>query len=143
MRVFSFAQESTRYCNYSKEKFGNELTCIEPSWYDTATDDQKQLFNDFLSVSEEAYMALLDKWENRIPDRRYKTKLRGNPLTPQQARQVLPNALKTEICMTGFQKDWVHFFDLRLRGLTGAPHPDMKRLAALLYAEFAKQGINL
>lgn len=142
-RVFSFAQESTRYCNYSKDKFGNELTLIKPSWYDAATDEQKQVFNDFLSVSEEAYMALLDKWENRIPDRRYKTKLRGNPLTPQQARQVLPNALKTEICMTGFASDWVHFFDLRYRGTTGKPHPDMLYVATELHELFLDKGIEL
>lgn len=138
-RNFSFAQESTRYCNYSKDKFGNEITFIEPTWYDMATDKQKQLFNDFLSVSEEAYMALLDKWENRVPDRRYKTKLYGNPLTPQQARQVLPNALKTEIVLTAFESDWVHFFNLRALGLTGKPHPDMLNLAEPLFSQFLEK----
>ena len=125
-RVMSFAQESTRYCNYGKDKFGNEVTFIKPTWYNIVSDEQKEVFDDFLSISEEAYMALLDKWENRTPDKRYKTKFKGNPLTPQQARQVLPNALKTEIVVTGFESDWEHFFELRT---AGAAHPDMRKLA--------------
>ena len=105
-RVMSFAQESTRYCNYGKDKFGNEVTFIKPTWFDIVTDEQREGFEDFLTVAEEAYMALLDKWENRVPDKRYKTKFKGNPLTPQQARQVLPIALKTEIVVTGFEAVW-------------------------------------
>lgn len=128
-RVMSFAQESTRYCNYGKDKFGNEITFIEPTWYSMVTDEQREAFDDFLSISEESYMALLDKWENRTPDKRYKTKFKGNPLTPQQARQVLPNALKTEIIVTGFESDWKHFFKLRT---AGAAHPDMRKLAVEL-----------
>lgn len=128
-RVMSFAQESTRYCNYGKDKFGNEITFIEPTWYSVVTDEQREAFDDFLSISEESYMALLDKWENRTPDKRYKTKFKGNPLTPQQARQVLPNALKTEIIVTGFESDWKHFLKLRT---AGAAHPDMRKLAVEL-----------
>ena len=133
-RVMSFAQESTRYCNYGKDKFGNEVTFIKPTWYSIVSDEQKEAFDDFLSISEEAYMALLDKWENRTPDKRYKTKFKGNPLTPQQARQVLPNALKTEIIVTGFESDWEHFFSLRSpkAGAQGA-HPDIAKLADELY----------
>ena len=133
-RVFSFAQESTRYCNYSKDKFGNEVTFIKPTWFDIVTDEQKEGFEDFLTIAEEAYMALLDKWENRTPDKRYKTKFKGNPLTPQQARQVLPNALKTEIVVTGFESDWEHFFSLcsPKAGAQGA-HPDIAKLADELY----------
>jgi thymidylate synthase (FAD) len=133
-RVMSFAQESTRYCNYGKDKFGNEVTFIKPTWYNVVSDEQKEAFDDFLSISEEAYMALLDKWENRTPDKRYKTKFKGNPLTPQQARQVLPNALKTEIVVTGFESDWEHFFSLRSpkAGAQGA-HPDIAKLADELY----------
>ena len=133
-RVMSFAQESTRYCNYGKDKFGNEVTYIKPTWYNIVSDEQKEAFDDFLSISEEAYMALLDKWENRIPDKRYKTKFKGNPLTPQQARQVLPNALKTEIVVTGFESDWEHFFSLRSPkyGAQGM-HPDIAKLADELY----------
>ena len=133
-RVMSFAQESTRYCNYGKDKFDNEVTFIKPTWYNIVSDEQKEAFDDFLSISEESYMALLDKWENRTPDKRYKTKFKGNPLTPQQARQVLPNALKTEIIVTGFESDWEHFFSLRSPkyGAQGA-HPDIAKLADELY----------
>ena len=133
-RVMSFAQESTRYCNYGKDKFGNEITFIKPTWFDIVTDEQKEGFEDFLTVAEEAYMALLDKWENRVPDKRYKTKFKGNPLTPQQARQVLPNALKTEIVVTAFESDWERFFSLRSPkyGAQGV-HPDMAKLADELY----------
>ena len=61
--------------------------------------------------------------------------------TPQQARQVLPNALKTELVMTGFVSDWQHFFDLRARGTTGAPHPDAKALAEPLMREFESRNL--
>lgn len=83
----------------------------------------------------------MDKWENRIYDKRYKTGFKNNPWTPQQARQVLPNALKTELVMTGFVSDWNHFFDLRARGTTGVPHPDAKALAEPLMNEFIKRNL--
>lgn len=137
-RVMSFAQESTRYCNYSQDKFGNELTFIKPSWIDN--EFAMEVFTKHLEDCEEAYFTLLNTWENRKPDRRYKTEFKGNPLTPQQARQVLPNAIKTEIVVTGFVTDWLHFFDLRAKGTTGAPHPDMKALAEPLYYEFIRRG---
>lgn len=140
-RVFSFAQESTRYCNYSKDKFGNELTFIAPSWlneyyYDGNT--YTQIFLDSIKAAESNYLDLLKKWEEKIPDARYKTGFRNNPWTPQQARQVLPNALKTELVMTGFVSDWQHFFRLRTSILaeTGKPHPDASALADPLYKEF-------
>lgn len=136
-RVMSFAQESTRYCNYGKDKFGNEVTFIKPTWYNIVSDEQKEAFDDFLNISEEVYMALLDKWENRTPDKRYKTKFKGNPLTPQQARQVLPNALKTEIVVTGFESDWEHFFELRT---AGAAHPDCSKLAKELKQKLIENG---
>ena len=125
-RVFSFAQESTRYCNYGqKNKFGNEITFIIPSWLlnlDTFPQSERPQkgtpeYNYYtlrcaLSYAEEHYFALLN-----------------NGCSPQQARQVLPNALKTEIVVTGFISDWKHFFDLRYFGTTGKPHPDMLELS--------------
>lgn len=126
MRVFSFAQESTRYCNYSKDKFGKELTFIKPSWYDDAVENTKVVFDTLLDGSENAYLNLLD-----------------HQCSPQQARAVLPNALKTEICMTGFVDDagWKHFFDLRALDKTGPAHPDMKALALPLYNDFIQRGL--
>ena len=132
-RVFSFAQESTRYCNYSKDKFGNELTFIIPSWMDSNEQsiNTKQGFG--IKPGEELF-AFLGKSE------RHYFKLLELGWTPQQARQVLPNALKTELVMTGFVSDWSHFFDLRAKGTTGAPHPDAKALAEPLMEEFYKRG---
>lgn len=171
-RVMSFAQESTRYCNYSKDKFGNELTFIIPCWLDIpegvayfhdginyrvgatmenpfgesvnfkAWVNKKSNYvevHDYIQAldsAEKAYFRLMDKWENRVADRRYTTGFKGNPWTPQQARAVLPNSLKTELVVTGFTSDWNHFFDLRARGTTGAPHPQAKELAEPLMEEF-------
>ena len=132
-RVFSFAQESTRYCNYSKEKFGSELTFIEPCWLENYNYEGNTYYKGFLvalRAAEANYFALMKKWEDKIPDKRYKTGFRNNPWTPQQARAVLPNALKTELVMTGFESDWKHFFELRC---DTAAHPDARKLALELY----------
>lgn len=139
-RVMSFAQESTRYCNYSKDKFGNEVTFIIPCWLGwkeqvihkgdfeksgSGSVDSSIFINSLLD-SESSYLYLLKEgW------------------TPQQARAVLPNALKTELVMTGFVSDWEHFFSLRALGTTGAPHPQAKELAEPLMKEFiARKYIN-
>ena len=89
-----------------------------------------------LRYAEKTYLDLLQQWDKRIPDKRYKSGFRNNPWTPQQARAVLPNALKTELVMTGFVSDWKHFFDLRAIGTTGQPHPQAKELALPLLNEF-------
>lgn len=128
-RVFSFAQESTRYCNYSKDKFGNEITYIEPCWLDSYNYNGNTYGNCFLTALEAAeasYFDLLKKWDDKIPDKRYKTGFRNNPWTPQQARAILPNSLKTELVMTGFISDWKHFFELRT---AQNAHPQMRELA--------------
>lgn len=140
-RVFSLAQESTRYCNYSKDKFGNELTFIEPCWLEDYNYEGNTYYNGFLvalRAAEANYLNLLKQWEDKIPDKRYKTGFRNNPWTPQQARAVLPNALKTELVMTGFINDWKHFFELRC-----APnaHPSARELAIPLSEEFVKKGL--
>lgn len=140
-RVFSFAQESTRYCNYSKDKFGNELTFIEPCWLEDYNYEGNTYYNGFLvalRAAEANYLNLLKQWEDKIPDKRYKTGFRNNPWAPQQARAVLPNALKTELVMTGFINDWKHFFELRC-----APnaHPSARELAIPLSEEFIKRGL--
>lgn len=123
---FSFAQESTRYCNYSKEKFGKELTFIQPCWYDDkeTTLWSKVIFESKLRSAESGYFSLLEEgWK------------------PQQAALVLPNDIKTELVMTGYVDDsgWKHFFDLRAKGTTGAPHPQAKELAEPLMREFIKE----
>lgn len=138
-RVMSFAQESTRYCNYSKDKFGNELTFIIPCWledYNYKDNTYNQLFIDSLRFAEAHYLDLLKKWDDKIPDKRYKTGFRNNPWTPQQARAVLPNSLKTELVVTGFASDWEHFFELRD---AGSAHPQARELAHPLHEEFIKR----
>lgn len=152
-RVMSFAQESTRYCNYSKDKFGNELTFIIPEWCPEIREDSNKgwdpcsmydkLYLQHLQSAEDTYFALLKQWDERVPDKRYKSGFRNNPWAPQQARAVLPNSLKTELVVTGFTSDWNHFFNLRARGTTGAPHPQAKELAEPLMKEFiARKYIN-
>lgn len=140
-RVFSFAQESTRYCNYSKDKFGNELTFIIPSWVDTIEPGTYEDDHEFPSMWGHDHWMESIWFDNMIKcEKDYITMVREY-LTPQQARQILPNSLKTELVMTGFVSDWQHFFDLRARGITGAPHPDAKALAEPLMREFYKRGL--
>lgn len=136
-RVFSFAQESTRYCNYYKDKFNGELTFIQPCWI---TDEDLRLslcrgnssqtmempVSDFyiqsLQHAEMTYMGLLDyyKW------------------SPQQSRSVLPNSLKTELVMTGFIDDWKGFFELRT---STAAHPQARELAIPLQEWFQQNNL--
>lgn len=134
-RVFSFAQESTRYCNYSKDKFGNELTFIIPSWSINIKPDILE-YSPFEIIPKEAefIQACFDS------EKRYFSMLKSDA-TPQEARQVLLNALKTEIVMTGFIKDWEYFFSLRTSFIaaTGKPHPDMSNLSDNLYKQFKKE----
>lgn len=115
----SFAQESTRYCNYAKESFGKEITFIKPSTFDTWSEGSQSEFREACILAEEAYL-----------------QLSKDGLTPQQARAVLPNALKTEVIMTAPVYQWKHFFNLRSIGTTGAPHPDMKQVADIAYQMF-------
>lgn len=120
------AQSSTRYCNYSKAKFGGEVTFVEPSDYEFWADEDKQYFEKFLKYCEDEYLCMVKK----------------RAFTPQQARAVLPNALQTEVILTMDLDQWEHFFNLRLFGETGAPHPDMKRVAKIAYQYFKEDFEN-
>lgn len=128
-RHFSFAQESTRYCNYSKDKFGNEITFIKPCFLD---DSKLALYGSYHTVirdksPESIFIANLNNAEKDYID------LIGLGWKPQEARAVLPNALKTELIMTGFASDWAHFFELRD---DSRAHPDAQKLAKPLHEEF-------
>jgi thymidylate synthase (FAD) len=146
-RSMSIAQESQRYCAYNKDKFGNEITFIIPCWVtERMIEDAKenlrndtctQIWYNLLVQCEDDYLVMLQQgWQ------------------PQQARAVLPNALKTEIIMTGFLSDWIGgyrrildgkiqsdipygFFPLRT---TKTAHPQMQELAIPLYEQFKKYG---
>lgn len=135
MRVFSFAQESTRYCNYSKNKFGNELTFIIPCWLDYAeqqfTDKDDSSIRTDLSENE-YFIDLLLEAENT-----YNYLVQYCEWKPQQARAILPNSLKTELVMTGTLTQWDGFFKLRD---AESAHPQARELAEPLHAEFRKKG---
>lgn len=121
-RVASYAQESTRYCNYSKEQFGNEITVIEPCfWADQILDNYTRydIWKSSCEVAEKAYFNLLSAGA-----------------TPQEARSVLPNSLKTEIIVTMNIREWRHFFKLRAANVTGPAHPQIREIAVPLLKEF-------
>lgn len=106
-RLASFAQESTRYCNYSKDDFGSEITFIIPEYLEYKSEGWN-IWKESMKQAEDAYFKMLDFG-----------------LSPQQARAVLPNSLKTEVVMTANLREWRHFFKLRALGTTGKPHPQM------------------
>lgn len=143
-RVFSFAQESQRYCNYSKDKFDNEITCIKPSWMNISTGKirlsarEEWKVEDVIVPDKPGY---IDFIESCTHSEYCYFHILKEGCTPQQARDVLPNATKTEIVMTGYESDWRYLFDLRLFGKTGAPHPDMVDLMEKAKAEVEKNGI--
>ena len=115
-RVASFAQESTRYCNYSQDKFGNEITVVRPLWLKDGL--AKDLWETACENAESSYFRLLEEgW------------------TPEEARTVLPNSLKTEVVMTANMREWRHFFRLRALGETGKPHPQMEEVALSLLSD--------
>ncbi len=112
-RLAAFCQESTRYCNYSKEGFGGEITVIKPSTFDKGTPAYR-IWESACERCETAYFDLLDEG-----------------CSPQEARSVLPNSLKTEVVMTADIREWRHFLNVRC---DMAAHPDMKAVAHMLLA---------
>ena len=140
-RAFSFAQESTRFVDYTNEKHGTDIAYIMPDWFSGATMQQQEAFMQLMKDTEDVYFALRGKWDERKPDKRFKTGFKDNPLTPQQARAVFPLCLKTELCITGYVTDWKFFLDLRLFGKTGKPHPQIVELSEKIVEEMKKAGI--
>ena len=116
-RIASYSQESTRYCNYSRKQFGGELTFIRPPWVDLENPDSggaRWMFA--IQAAQSRYLELLEEgW------------------TPEQARAVLPNSLKTEIVMTMNLRQWRHFFELCC---VEASHPQMRQIAGMLLHAF-------
>lgn len=127
-RIASYAQESTRYCNYCKEKFDEQISVIppyifqikdnKPEWCDTF----ENVWSDAMRGCEGAYMILI---KNGVP--------------PEWARSVLPNSLKTEIIVTMNMRGWRHFLKLRAAGTTGKPHPQMQEIAVPLLKELREK----
>ena len=116
-RLASFAQESTRYCNYAKDGFGGEITFIEPCFWEKGS----SFYNNWLmsvANAETDYFHLLNCGA-----------------TPEKARAVLPNSLKTEVVMTANLREWRHFFNLRAANKTGKAHPQMLEVTRPLLKE--------
>lgn len=116
-RVGSYSQESTRYCNYTGDKFGNEITVIEPYYY-VGREKEYAEWKACCETIEQAYVRLLENG------------------TPQEARAILPNSLKTEIAVTYNLREWRHFFALRCHETA---HPQMQQITIPLLLEFKKQ----
>lgn len=117
-RIASFSQESTRYCNYTKAKFGNELTFIDPrGGFPDMSDDEFTIWLKAMTEAEIAYFRMINAGSKA-----------------QLARDVLPNSLKTEIVMTTNPREWRHVFKLRC---ADAAHPQMREVMLPLLAEFA------
>lgn len=115
-RMASFAQESTRYCNYSKDKFGHELTFIRPCFYDDKDrTDELDSWESAMQLIEDGYFFLI-----------------ASGSTPQEARCVLPNSLKTEVVVTANYREWRHILELRC---DKAAHPQMRELMLPLLNE--------
>lgn len=110
-RVASYCQESTRYCNYSKDGFGSEITVIKPCFLAEDSDGMKE-WKSAMRFAEDHYFSLLDFG-----------------CSPQEARSVLPNSLKTEVVMTANIREWRHFLKLRC---SPAAHPQMREVALIL-----------
>ena len=123
-RLFSFAQESQRYCNYSKDKFNANITFIEPFFWNRDDGDENKNF---------LYRVWADACENA--EFRY-FQLLSNGATPQEARTVLPNSTKTEIVVTGNYREWRAFFKLRI---DNAAHPQMRELTIPLLNELKRK----
>ncbi len=124
-RIASYSQESTRYCNYTDEKFDNQITVIDlATGFDYNLNDEKDkalytVWQEAMIAAEQAYFKMLELGA-----------------TPQEARSVLPNSLKTEIVMTMNLRSWRHFFRLRL---DKAAHPQMREVAEIAYCEFKQK----
>lgn len=110
-RLAAYCQESTRYCNYSKEGFGSEITVIKPCFWPDDSDEMCE-WRSAMRLSESHYFSLLHYGA-----------------TPQEARSVLPNSLKTEVVMTADIREWRHFLKLRC---SPAAHPQMREVALIL-----------
>lgn len=150
-RANSMAEQSTRYCNYTKNKFGNEIPINLPEWvsnqadFDDATAEISP--ETFSSLCQEVAEGKSQQWSklqywlfaNLAAEYSYMNLINAG-CKPQEARAILPLDCNTELVHTAFISDWRHFFDLRALGTTGAPHPDAKLLAYPLMLEFQEKG---
>ena len=138
-RTHSISEESTRYCNYSKDKFNNELTFIKHCWLN---DEKLKLYGDYHTVirdksSESIFIANLNNVERDYLD------LIKLGWTPQQARQILPLSTKVQTIHTAFESDWAEFISLRADACSGSVHPNMKVIADKIKCLMSKKNAKL
>ena len=134
-RTHSISEESTRYCNYSKDKFNNELTFIKPC---CLNDEKLKLYGDYHTVirdksPESIFIANLNNVESDYLD------LIKLGWTPQQARQILPLSTKVQTIHTAFESDWAEFISLRADACSGSVHPNMKVIADKIKCLISKE----
>lgn len=124
-RIASYSQESTRYCNYASEKFGNEISCIDiATGFRYNLDDERdrakyEIWRSAMCAAEKYYFALIEAGAK-----------------PEEARSVLPNSLKTEIVITMNLREWRHFFRLRT---SSRAHPQIREIGEMLLELFASR----
>ena len=137
-RVFSFAVESTRYCNYTKDKFSNEVTFIQPNWIsDEDVKDYHINYNYFID-QDNNHITAVNRFMSALKNAEYfYMELIKLGWKPQQARNVLPLATKCDMVMTGFVSDWKNFFELRD---AASAHPQAQELAHSLHEIFIQRG---
>lgn len=137
-RIASYSQESTRYCNYASNKFGREITVIQPCWFETDWSD--------MAIENESEEQSKKRCEGYTPEFIWYRAMKDAEIayfgllekgwSPQQARSVLPNSLKTEIVVTMNLREWRHFFKLRC---SSSAHPQMRELTMPLLAEMKER----
>lgn len=145
-RMASFAQESTRYCRYADDKFGNEITVIEPVFYKDISDEDKATLSEWLHGNDLSEAGLnneqwryLSWYELCLRAEQAYISMLNLGATPDEARSVLPNSLKTEIVVTANMREWRHILNLRAAGVTGKPHPQMVEVMLLLLKELQQK----
>lgn len=119
----NIAEQSTRYCNYSKDKFENEIQVCKPHWYDNYDDKFKEIYNSYLINSEAGYFKLLEEG-----------------FLPQDARGVLPLDTASKVVYTYTFEEWCNIIDKRYYGTTGKPHPNAKIIIGMVLDKFKEMG---
>ena len=151
-RIASYSQSSTRYCNFSKDKFGNEITFIRPEWvnervlgeyhYGYVKTELTKTFPKEISELMRADVALPDiEWVDscNLVEDEYLRMINRHGWTPERARSVLNNSVATTIMVTMNLREWRHFFKLRAIGTTGKPHPDMLQITIPMLTAFKEK----
>lgn len=138
-RVFSFAVESTRYCNYSKNRFSHEITFIQPNWISDKDIENYHMDFGYFTDQDTNHITAVNRFISALKNAEYfYMELIKLGWKPQQARNILPLATKCDMVMTGFVSDWEHFF--KLRDATSA-HPQAQELAHSLHETFIQKGL--